>query len=106
MRRIRRTTAQQYFRQRMTQLIPVKSDENTGNVRLSFSLQNTSDGAAVGGFDGSTRWGQTYKNYESYAIKGLKLQWIPTNARGGVSHNVQGAFIDGTGEINSYVHSA
>lgn len=57
----------------MTQLIPVKSSVAQGNARACFSLQNTSNGGDVAGFDATTRWGQTYKNYESYAVKGLRL---------------------------------
>lgn len=90
----------------MVKLIPVKSDAAQGNVRMSFSLQNTTNGQAVNGFDACTRWGQTYRNYESYAVKGVKLQWIPTNARGGVSFNTSGNLVNGTGSIDSYVHQA
>jgi hypothetical protein len=42
----------------------------------------------VYGFDGTVRWPVTKNNYESYAVKGLKLKWIPTNSRGGVSQRV------------------
>jgi len=86
----------------MTSLIPIKSDLNQGNVRASFSLQNTTDYTTgeVGGFDQSPRWAATYKNYEQYAITGMKLKWIPTNARGGVSQSVTS---DATGTIGSKV---
>lgn len=90
----------------MTILQPVASDLNSGNVRLCFSLQNTGNSVNVGGFDGTTRWAQTYRNYESYAVKGLKLKWIPTNMRGGISQNVTGSLIEGTGSISSTLHHA
>lgn len=60
----------------------------------------------MAGFDNTARWSQTYKNYESYAVKGLKLKWIPTNARGGISQNVSGDLVDGTGSISSTIHNA
>lgn len=103
---MRRTTAQQYFRQKMSVLQPIQSSDNQGNVRVTFSLQNTGNGATVGGFDKTQRWLQTYRNYESYAVKGLKLKWIPTNARGGISQNVSGDLIDGTGSIQSQIHQS
>ena len=40
-RRMRRTTAQHYFRHKMTQIIPVQSRDNTGVIRKCLSLQNT-----------------------------------------------------------------
>lgn len=89
-RRMRRTTAQHYFRHKMTQIIPIQSRDNTGVIRKCLSLQNTGqtpvdDATSIYGFDGTTRWPVTYRNYEAYAVKGLKVKWIPTNARGGVS---------------------
>ena len=105
-RRMARPTAQQYFRQKMTKLFPVKSDLNTGNVRICFSLQNTTNGQDVNAFDSTTRWEQTRKNYESYAVNGLKLQWIPTNARGGVSQSSEGNIVQGTGSWQTLIHQA
>lgn len=69
----------------MTKLIPLKSTDSDGDIRIAFCLQNTANNNGIYGFDSSERWGQTYKNYESYAVKGMKLKYIPTNSRGGVS---------------------
>lgn len=88
----------------MTALVPIQSEDNTGNVRANFALQNTSDQVNVLGFDGTSRWSQTYKNYESYAVKGMKIKYIPTNARGGISQNVDGNLVNGTGTISSSIH--
>lgn len=55
------------------------------------------------GFDSSARWATTYQNYEQYAVTGMKLRWIPTNARGNVSQVVTGASgVISSGIVNSY----
>lgn len=90
----------------MSVLQPIQASDSQGNVRITFSLQNTGNGTTVGGFDGTQRWLQTYRNYEAYAIKGLKLKWIPTNVRGGISQNVTGDLIEGTGTISSSIHNS
>jgi len=38
----------------------------------------------VRGFDSADRWANTYRQYEEYAITGMKMKWIPGNIRGGV----------------------
>jgi len=78
----------------MTRVISIQSEQDTGEVRKVFSLQNTGDTpvddatTVMYGFDSTVRWPVTYRNYEAYAIKGLKVKWIPTNSRGGVSQRV------------------
>lgn len=54
------------------------------------------------GFDSAERWLAVYRNYEAYAVTGMKLKFIPTNLRGNVSHYSEGTFANGTGQIDAY----
>lgn len=40
--------------------------------------------ANVYGFNNAPRWDKIYKNYESYAITGCKVRWVPTTFSGNV----------------------
>lgn len=78
---------------------------NTGDVRGGFAIQQVSNvggsASSVIGFDSAPRWQATFKNYEAYAVTGMKLKWIPTNMVGGVRSATSGALVNGTGNIDS-----
>lgn len=81
----------------MSTVIPIKL---TGAVPADYSVgfawqQPGGLVTNVYGFDNTARWTQCYKNYEQYAITGLKLKWIPGNFVGTAdpgSNNKVGSF--------------
>lgn len=88
-----------YFKHKMTSLVPIRTGASqSGSASYHFHLQQPSgaDAANSGyGFDGSARWATTYKNYEEYAVTGMKVKYIPTNTRGGISSGA-----DSTGSLS------
>lgn len=82
-----RSTGQRYFKHKMTVFDPIDIIE--GGVTLTqgtYALQQPEKvgPSSVRGFDSTVRWAQTYKQYEEYAITGMKIRWIPGNVRGSV----------------------
>lgn len=79
--------------------------DSTGDLRGGFAIQQVSNvgGAtpAILGFDSAPRWQATFKNYEAYAVTGMKIKWIPTNMVGGARSNTSGTLVNGTGTIES-----
>lgn len=77
----------------------------TGDLRGGFALQQVSDIGGVApnvlGFDSAPRWQATFKNYEAYAVTGMKMKWIPSNMAGGVRSVASGTLVQGTGTIDS-----
>lgn len=59
---------------------PTSGTETKG----AYALQQPSSVGTtlVRGFDDADRWDYTYKQYEEYAITGMKIRWIPSNFRG------------------------
>lgn len=69
----------------MVEVFPVRLDSDTQTFyKLGFAWQQPAQ-TNVRGFDSSGRWALTYKNYEQYAVTGMKLKWIPGNIRGAVA---------------------
>ena len=58
----------------------------------------------VFGFNNAPRWAQIRTDYEQYAVKGLKLEYIPTNSRGisygGTSANIHSLWF--SSDLNNY----
>lgn len=84
-----------YQRNRLTQYTPLLSRDDGQDRTLNVSLAWQQPGAVVGqtaGFNQTPRWLQVKGDFEQYAVKGLKVEYIPTNcvgvSAGGVTSNI------------------
>ena len=80
----RANQGQRFFKHKMTRVVTVTLAGSLPDVyAVGFAWQQPAGVLAnIYGFDSSTRWTQTYRNYEQFAVTGMKLKWIPGNVRG------------------------
>lgn len=89
-RRSRRSavlTRQRYVRERLKVVVPVKYGQtpNGGDewqTHLSFALQQPTADPVYWGFTAANRWNNLLKEYEQYAITGMKFRWVPAGYAG------------------------
>lgn len=97
-------TSARYFKHKLTVVIPLQTTDNQSShntVHLHLQQPAHADAANVGyGFDSSARWASVYKNYEEYAVTGMKVKYIPTNVTGGIA-----AGADSSGSLSLHSHS-
>lgn len=99
--RMARPTAQRYFKHKLTMIDEIFISTGTlTETKGGYALQQPQEVGTnlVKGFDSASRWADVYRNYDQYAITGMKIRWIPGSVRGGV-------LSDGTGAAASWLGS-
>lgn len=73
-----------YSSERLTGFVEIKStSDQVVNLNYNVAWMQTSGIVQnVYGFNSSPRWDQIKFDYEQIAITGMKVEYIPTNARG------------------------
>lgn len=96
-----------YAKHRLAAWIPIKSKSDGTDVTYNLPMAWQQPGGIisnVNGFNNAPRWAQIRSDYEQYAVRGLKIEWVPTNISGltfgGVTSNIHSLWM--SSDINTY----